>query len=504
MAIWRLSLVCLLCSAAATLVKQGRWTVDASGRVVVFHGLNQVNKLPPYTHDSIGFDDDDMDLIAGWGFNVIRLGITWAAIEPTPGSYNETYLASIVDTIRLLQQRNLNVLLDLHQDAYSTKHDGAGFPEWASLGVGVNNVGFPYIYFGGLTLAPGLVVNYVVDQDFDNFWANTLLADGVGIQTRFINMIGEVARVLMPEPNVIGIDVMNEPFPGSDWTRCLDPQGGFTRGCVEFESGVYSNFLQAVLGAIRPHSNKIVFWEPSSVHCIANNVPSFVRDLHDDQLGYSFHNYFPKNYTSVFAMATPNARSTSATPLLTEFGGDSNATVWSAVLPLADQYLDGWIYWTYTNNPIYHFTAIAGLPADPRTQGLVYNASAALEGSNVAVDRLKILSRPYPRATAGIPQSLVYNANAGTVTYQYTYDPCKMGSKITEIFIPNHAFPNGRTKYSRSGSAQLTSVTPLANGRVLNFRNNLPPTGKGLCGRLVSVSIKVERCSSNKGCAPGV
>jgi endoglycosylceramidase len=33
----------------------GRWLTDASGRVVVFHGINAAMKLPPYTLQSQGF-----------------------------------------------------------------------------------------------------------------------------------------------------------------------------------------------------------------------------------------------------------------------------------------------------------------------------------------------------------------------------------------------------------------------------------------------------------------
>jgi endoglycosylceramidase len=52
----------------------GRWLTDERGRVVVLHGMNMVNKLPPYHPAAIGFGAKDADFLAAQGFNTVRLG----------------------------------------------------------------------------------------------------------------------------------------------------------------------------------------------------------------------------------------------------------------------------------------------------------------------------------------------------------------------------------------------------------------------------------------------
>jgi hypothetical protein len=48
----------------------GQFIVDASGRVVLFHGVDLVNKFPPYTPSAAGFQEVDAKLMADAGWNV--------------------------------------------------------------------------------------------------------------------------------------------------------------------------------------------------------------------------------------------------------------------------------------------------------------------------------------------------------------------------------------------------------------------------------------------------
>ena len=50
----------------------GQFIVDASGRVVLFHGVNLVNKFPPYTPSAAGFQEVDAKLMAEAGWNVVQ------------------------------------------------------------------------------------------------------------------------------------------------------------------------------------------------------------------------------------------------------------------------------------------------------------------------------------------------------------------------------------------------------------------------------------------------
>ena len=109
----------------------GRWMTDSDGRVVVLHGLNQVYKVPPYEPSADGFGDDDAAFLAANGFNAVRVGVIWAAVEPQPLSYDDNYLASIAQTVATLASHGIVSLLDFHQDLYNEVFQGEGAPAWA-------------------------------------------------------------------------------------------------------------------------------------------------------------------------------------------------------------------------------------------------------------------------------------------------------------------------------------------------------------------------------------
>ncbi len=73
--------------------------VDDFGRQVLFHGMNVVYKISPFYPELTVFDPDnslceqDMIFLRDNGFNVVRLFVSWAGVESTPGVYNQTYLA---------------------------------------------------------------------------------------------------------------------------------------------------------------------------------------------------------------------------------------------------------------------------------------------------------------------------------------------------------------------------------------------------------------------------
>ena len=43
----------------------------------------------------MSLNDKDIDDLVKWGFNVVRLGVIWEAVEVEPGVYNNTYLDKI-------------------------------------------------------------------------------------------------------------------------------------------------------------------------------------------------------------------------------------------------------------------------------------------------------------------------------------------------------------------------------------------------------------------------
>ena len=53
---------------------------DSEGGTRIFHGVNVVEKVPPYY--DIHFNETDMKKLKSWGINGMRLGMMWPGVEP--------------------------------------------------------------------------------------------------------------------------------------------------------------------------------------------------------------------------------------------------------------------------------------------------------------------------------------------------------------------------------------------------------------------------------------
>ena len=122
---------------------EGRWLIDARGRVVILHGLNMVNKTGSLKPGATGFGKDDARFLHKHGFNTIRLGVIYRGLEPEPPGadgkpdYDPGYLHSVGRTERVLAKRGIYSLIDFHQDLYNERFEGEGWPDWQVLDDGV-------------------------------------------------------------------------------------------------------------------------------------------------------------------------------------------------------------------------------------------------------------------------------------------------------------------------------------------------------------------------------
>ena len=186
--------------------------VDSFGRQVIFSGINKVNKNPKMNY----FDPDSVNTFeqfSKWGFNCIRLGVIWDGVEPEPGKYDEKYLDKVEERVNWAAQNGLYVLLNMHQDLFSVLYsDGA--PVWATL---TDNQ--PHVT--GSIWSDAYFMSPAVQKAFDNFWANKPVSDGIGVQDHYANMWKHVAERFARNKTVIGFDIMNEPFNGTQGTYIL-------------------------------------------------------------------------------------------------------------------------------------------------------------------------------------------------------------------------------------------------------------------------------------------
>ncbi len=186
---------------------RGRWLVDGQGRVLILHGVNVCDAskrppfLPPYGRDAIA-------RLRGWGFDSVRYLIVWEAVEPKPGEYDDAYLDQVAQRLQWCREAGLRVIIDMHQDIFSRKYGGDGAPDWACL-----DGGLPFTSLEG-----PWYVNYAapaVIHAFTGIWINEVGPGGVGIQDRFIAAWRHVAERFRDDTNVIGYDLLNEPYYGA-------------------------------------------------------------------------------------------------------------------------------------------------------------------------------------------------------------------------------------------------------------------------------------------------
>jgi endoglycosylceramidase len=187
-------------------VRDGRF-IDQDGRHVILHGINVGNKQRPYLSRHTEADYAQMNQ---WGFNCVRLLILWAGIEPECGKYDEEYLKQVAQRVRWAKENHLFVILDMHQDLYGEGIPGGdGAPAWATLNEGK-------VHSKGAVWSDAYWLSQAVQCAFDNFWANAPAPDGIPIQEHFAHAWQRVAALFADEPAVIGYDLINEPFPGTE------------------------------------------------------------------------------------------------------------------------------------------------------------------------------------------------------------------------------------------------------------------------------------------------
>ena len=408
-------------TAGAKISHDGRWLTDSQGRTLILHGVNMVYKRAPYAPDAAGFGADDARFLARSGFNTVRLGLIYAAVEPQPGVYDDAYLDRIAKTVDQLGRQGIAVLLDFHQDLFSERFQGEGWPEWAIRDDGLPaepRAGFPGNYVG----MPAL------NAAFDHFF------DDADLQDHYAAAWAHVAQRLGSNPAVLGYDLLNEPWPGSAWQACA--QGD---GCFDFDAKLTAFYAKttAAIRAVDPST--LVFVEPN---VLANaGAQSQIQGFGDRDVALSFHDYCPVEQRTtclplddkVFQQAETVAKRFDGPALLTEFGATTNLQTLTDMADRADRFQTGWQEWHYCgcDDPT---TTGPGT-----TQALVYDPAKPPTGANVATGKLRALARAYPQAIAGTPRRWDFDPKPRVLTVSWT--PTRR--EDTRIALPKLQYPHG-------------------------------------------------------------
>jgi hypothetical protein len=271
-------------NGAQDFSKDGIWFRDLDGRYLFFRGVNFASrsKLPPYLpiapldlknidelnlKQEIEFVKPELDLLKKLGFNVIRLLISWKAIEPEPNpnlddllTQGQRYLSLVNQIIDALYSRGLYIILDFHQDIAHEVYGGDGFPDWA-LAIDEKHTRPKASNLRDRKWQMAYMINKSLKNTLTSFWKNDLTNTELGLQnfpvrTHLEKTIGQTVKFFKSlnngsgHPAVLGIEPFNEPHPAG-----ISPE--------EFESTFLNQYYQNVESEIRKFDNTIfLFIEP--------------------------------------------------------------------------------------------------------------------------------------------------------------------------------------------------------------------------------------------------
>ncbi|HJG43020.1 cellulase family glycosylhydrolase [Corynebacterium phoceense] len=429
----------------------GRWLVDDSGRVVTFHGENIVNKRAPWTPQALGIGEDDAAFLAKQGFNSVRLGISWAAIEPQPGQYNDAYLAEIKQAIETFNSYGISTFLEYHQDFYTESLGGEGAPQWATFTDGLYNPDM------GLAVAQ---FSPAIQRAFDNFFNNRTASDGVGIRDHYVNMWGHTAAYFADTPGIIGYGPINEPSAGAETIPCaLD-------FCSESTLQKLRNLNRQVRDVIRRHDSEVGIWLTGYVTTVMG-APAHMGTKPDANTVYAFNSYaqvctiplqFPEavcepDHRKAINQSWAYANSQNMPAVLAEFGASKNPNLLRNQARLSDENMQSRFHWQYGG---YDPATTASSWQD---QALVINPARPItELGNTNWSNVTQLATPYPSAVAGTPTgwktdgAFTATWNTARADGSGAFD---RGAETT-IKVPNIWAPNGYRVHVAGGHAANT------------------------------------------------
>jgi endoglycosylceramidase len=238
---------------------------------------------------------------------------------------------------------------------------------------------------------------------------------------------------------VLGYDVLNEPWPGTQIATCLNPAG-----CPVFDQTALQPLYEKVLKAVRAVDRDRILWvEP---HAIFNDgAQTSLTSFGDPEVGLSFHHYCtsatfthssggtatpecPAQGELVFDNADSVITQNGWTSLLTEFGASDDLTDAQNLMTLTDEHLVGWQYW--------HYKEWADPTTESQTSGGQGLFTDDADLTSLKQAKADILIRPFARAVAGVPTAMSFAD--GVFTLRWT---ARRG--VTEVVLPHRHFPRG-------------------------------------------------------------
>ena len=420
-------------TVGGALHTDGPYFKDDQGRVVILRGVNLAgnSKIPPFATVRA----EDLAPLPAWGVNVLRMLFIWEAYEPRQGVYNTAYLDYMDGLVRAAAAQGLYVVIDYHQDGMSRtllSGCGDGFPDWAvpeSTPRAAPNNGAECVNWG---------MRAIVDQDMHRAWNHFFRGEGKG-REHYIAMTGRVAKHFAGVANVIGYDMLNEPW-GDEATDI-------------------SAFYEDVAKAIRAADPKaILFVAPHAV--VSGGVQTDLPKPTFSNFAYAPHFYdqwvmglqmwIGNSLNWSFAHMRSKATEWNVPLFLGEFGAGAQARRVAGYVQALHQRMNEGIMsgaqWVYT--PGWNDTHKDGWNAEDLS---IANAGGTWR------DNFK--PRPYAQRVSGTPLQMWVSDEgslpANVFDLTWNNDP-SLGQ--TEIFLPQGVFfGDGQMRLETSGQEVLCS-----------------------------------------------
>lgn len=280
-------------------------------------------------------------------------------------------------------------------------------------------------------------MNVAVGNAFGRLYNNF---DNLG--DAFASYWKKLAQEYVSTKNILGYNLLNEPWVGDTWA---DPEllvpGVADRKVME---GLWNRATTQIRTVDK---DTLVFFEGATLDVLSgfNDAPlgDGARAVH------SFHYYKPPQTSSISATLEnrrkDNVRLKTA-GMLTEFEfwitEGEGANLLQETVNAADKYMMSWMGWAYEN---------------------------LYDGSGVPKPVLaKHYSRAYPSAIAGIPTSYGFNPADSSLTV--TYKVKKSVTAPTELILPKPTYPNGYNVTVSPNTAGL--IQHVVDERTLAFFNS--------------------------------
>jgi len=441
--------------------------VDTYGRVRVFHGVNVVYKKAPWLPSNDSFDTEnslvaeDMERLADWGFNVIRLGVMWPGLETSPGHHDTSYLERVEALVEQLSQYGVYTIADLHQDLLARHFCGEGVPEFYVDDLLLNASSlvsqappFPQPSYPAMPLNasgfPALsdcLVNPFADyyrSDRVGALFRELYTPGTPLHQGFVEFWRAVALRFKggATAGLLGYELMNEPS-----AQCLQQPKGSIFDCKPLSAYFGSNqpeeqymapLWRAAAAAIRESDpDRPVMYEADPSPMLA--APPFNGPVlgDDPQQVLAYHVYCePGDGKDLAARLECLAAQTVFSDeyfgflkkhgrvggVMTEFGavGSSAGEIshLNRLLGIADDHVQSWAYWQLKKYQ--DFTTMNDAES-------LYWPNGTLEET-----KLKTLSRTYAQAIAGLPLRMSFDPI--TAVFELRYN-ATVSEAPTEVYL---------------------------------------------------------------------